>query len=330
MKALSLVSKQMLNVAETAKPAPGKGEVLIKISYAALNHLDLWIWKEKEPSTPVILGSDGSGVVAEVGEGVPANWLNKEVIVNPGLYWGDDERVQADEFQILGYPTNGTFAEYMVIPVNYVYEKPGHLSLEEAAALPLAGVTAARALFYKARITSSDKVLITGIGGGAALYLLQMARSAGCEVYVTSSSDEKIQMARGLGASGGFNYKNANWIQHAAKEAGGFDVIIDSAGGNSFPDLTEVANAAARIVIFGRTAGNINNLKPGIIYNKQLHIMGSVMGSSKDFENMLSFYSKHKLHPVIHKTFDFEDAPEAFEYMDKGVHFGKIGLKVHS
>jgi zinc-binding alcohol dehydrogenase/oxidoreductase len=155
-----------------------------------------------------------------------------------------------------------------------------------------------------------------------------MATAFGCKVYVTSSSEEKIQSALKLGASGGFNYRNSEWVKNALNEACGFDVIIDSAGGNGFADLTEVANPAARLVLFGRTAGNVNNLRPGVVYNKQLHIMGSVMGSPKDFENLLSFYSKHELHPVIHKTFDLKNAAEAFEYMDGGQHFGKITIKI--
>lgn len=329
MKALVFTSKdEQLLVTEIEKPAPKKGEVLIKLSYASLNHLDLLIWKEQVSPVPVILGSDGSGTVVELGEGVEKGWLNKEVIVNPGLNWGSNENIHGDDFQILGYPVNGTFAEYLAIPVEYVYEKPPHLSLEEAATLPMAGVTAARILFSKARITQTNKILITGIGGGVALYLLQMAKAFGCEVYVTSSSQEKIQAALKLGAAGGFNYRNREWVKDAIKVAGGFDVIIDSAGGNGFADLTEVANPAARIVLFGRTAGNVNNLRPGVIFNKQLHIMGSVMGSPKDFENLLSFYSKHALHPIIHKSFNLNNAPEAFQYMNNGQHFGKITLKI--
>jgi zinc-binding alcohol dehydrogenase/oxidoreductase len=155
MKALIFTSKDhQLSVTEIEKPIPKKGEVLIKLSYAALNHLDLWIWKEQVSTVPVILGSDGCGLVVELGDDVQHDWLNKEVIVNPGLYWGSNENIHSEDFQILGYPTNGTFAEYLAIPVEYVYEKPRHLSLEEAATLPMAGVTAARILFSKARITA--------------------------------------------------------------------------------------------------------------------------------------------------------------------------------
>jgi NADPH:quinone reductase-like Zn-dependent oxidoreductase len=192
----------------------------------------------------------------------------------------------------------------------------------------MAALTAYRALFTKAQATSLDKILITGIGGGAALYLMQMAIATGAAVYVTSSSNEKIKKAIELGAKGGFNYKDQDWTEKAKQEVGGFDAIIDSAGGNGFAALTEVANAAARIVLFGRTAGNINNLKPGIIYNKQLQIIGTVMGTSKEFAEMINLYQRYELRPVIDKEFSLDDIMEAFRYMDEGKQFGKVMLKI--
>jgi zinc-binding alcohol dehydrogenase/oxidoreductase len=329
MKAVIFQSKgQPLEIREIEAPLPLEGEVLIRLSYASLNHLDLWIWKEQSLMKPVISGSDGSGNVSAVGKGVDSCLIGKEVIINPSLYWGTNEKMFGEEYQILGNPTNGTFAEYIVIPQEYMYEKPAHLSLKEAAAIPMAALTAYRALFTKAQVTQSDKVLITGIGGGAALYLMQMAVAIGASVYVTSSSDEKIKKAIELGAKGGFNYKDSEWIEKAKLEAGAFDVITDSAGGNGFAALTEVANAAARIVLFGRTAGNINNLKPGIIYNKQLQIMGTVMGTSKEFAEMIALYQKYKLRPVIDKEFSLNDINDAFKYMDNGGHFGKVVFKI--
>jgi D-arabinose 1-dehydrogenase-like Zn-dependent alcohol dehydrogenase len=192
----------------------------------------------------------------------------------------------------------------------------------------MAALTAYRALFTKAQAIPLDKVLITGIGGGAALYLMQMAIAIGATVFVTSSSEEKINKAIQLGAKGGFNYKDQDWIKKAKQKAGGFDVIIDSAGGNGFASLTEVANAGARIVLFGRTAGNVNNLKPGIIYNKQLQIMGTVMGTSKEFAEMISFYQRHQLYPVIDEEFLLDEINDAFKYMDEGRHFGKVVFKI--
>jgi NADPH:quinone reductase-like Zn-dependent oxidoreductase len=330
MKAIVFQSKgQPLQLKEIQQPVPGKGEVLIRLHYAALNHLDLWIWKEEILERPVIPGSDGSGIIADAGEGVDRDWLGKEVIINPSLYWGDNENVYSDQYEILGNPTNGTFAEYITIPVDYVYEKPLHLSLKQAAALPLAALTAYRALFTKARLKSGDKVLVTGIGGGAALFLLQMAAATGASVYVTSSSKEKMQKATQLGAKGAYNYKDENWVTIAKAEEGGFDVIMDSAGGNGFTQLAEAANAGARMVLFGRTAGNINNLRPGLIYNKQLQIMGTVMGTPTEFKAMLEFYSQHKLYPVLDKEFSLENIQEAADYMKTGHHFGKIILKIN-
>lgn len=330
MKAVIFQSKaQPLAIKEVETPSPIVGEVLVRLSYASLNHLDLWIWKEQSLKNPVISGADGSGVVCAVGEGVDSRLIGKEVIINPSLYWGSNEKMSGEDFQILGKPTNGTFAEYIVIGKEYVYEKPTHLSLKESAAIPLAALTAYRALFTKGQLTQFDKTLITGIGGGAALFLMQMAIAVGASVYVTSSSDEKISKAVELGARGGFNYTDQNWVEKAKQQCAGFDVIVDSAGGNGFAALTEVAMPAARIVIFGRTAGNINNLKPGIIYNKQLQIAGTMMGTPKEFVEMLHFFEKYQLHPVIDKEFHLTEIAEAFRYMDQGRHIGKVVLKIN-
>ena len=125
-------------VSEATIPEPADGEIRIQLHYASLNHLDLWIWNEKTLSNPVISGSDGSGVVEKIGPGVDKSWIGKEVVINPSLYWGTDEKIFSDQYQILGYPTNGTFAEYICMPQEYVFEKPTHLSIKEAAALPLA------------------------------------------------------------------------------------------------------------------------------------------------------------------------------------------------
>lgn len=329
MKAVIFQSNvQPLQIKEVDIPSPKQGEVLIQLYYASLNHLDLWILKEQSLPDPVILGSDGSGIVMAVGNNVRNDLVGKKVMINPSLYWGTNENMYGKNYQILGNPTNGTFAEYIVISQDYVYEIPNHLSLKEAAALPMAALTAYRALFSKAQATHTDKVLITGIGGGAALYLLQMTLAIGASVYITSSSDEKIKKAIELGAKGGINYKEQDWKEKLLQLAGGFDIIIDSAGGNNFAGLTEVANDAAKIILFGRTAGNINNLNPGIIYNKQLQIMGTVMGNSKEFGEMIAFYERHQLHPIVDKEFSLDEVMSALNYIDQAKHFGKVILKI--
>jgi zinc-binding alcohol dehydrogenase/oxidoreductase len=325
MKAVLFKSKDIpLTVSEVAKPTPGKNEVLIQLHYAALNHRDIWIWKEKVLDQEVIPGSDGSGVVVAVGEEADATLIGKEVVINPSMYWGNDSRFTGESYEILGNPANGTFAEYIKIDESFVYEKPAHLSLKEAAALPLAALTAYRALFTKAKITANDTVLVTGIGGGAALFLLQMAVAAGASVYVTSSSEKKINQAIQLGATGGFNYKDPEWTVKVKNTIGSFDVIVDSAGGDGFALLTEIAGQGARIVLFGRTAGDINHLKPSVIFNKQLSISGTMMGTHEEFKAMLSYYSEHNLKPVIDKTFQLNEINDAAAYMKSGEHFGKI------
>ena len=215
MKAVVLKDKnEPLVWEEVETPTAAKGEVLVNIKAAAFNHRDLWIQKGQYAGLrfPIILGSDGSGVVAEIGPGVQADWLGKDVIINPGMNWGEDPSFHGRDFKILGLPDNGTFADYVNVPAEYLYEKPAYLSFEEAASIPLAGLTAYRALFTRGQITKGSRVLITGIGGGVALMVLKMALAIGAEVYVTSGSDEKIEKAVALGAKLGVNYKISSYL----------------------------------------------------------------------------------------------------------------------
>lgn len=306
-------------------PIPGTGEVLVELHYAALNHLDLWTIRSRNED--IVLGSDGAGIIHDTGAGVDRSLIGKQVMINPGIGWGNDPRIASDSFDILGTYSKGTLAAFVCVPQENVFEIPSYLSMKEAAAIPMAGVTAFRALFTKARLTQSDRVLITGIGGGVALFLLQFAVAAGAEVYVTSSSDEKIQKATSLGAAGGFNYTSGDWVAQA-KSAGGFDVIIDSAAGNGFAALTEVAAPAARIVLFGRTAGEINHLNPGIIFNKQLSIMGTLMGTNEEFRAMLAYCSSHAIQPVIDSAFPLSNITAAFDRLTDHSHFGKVRISL--
>ncbi|ULQ57006.1 zinc-binding dehydrogenase [Flavihumibacter rivuli] len=331
MKALLFRSKdEPLRIAVIETPQPAAGEVLIRLHYAAINHRDLFLWKEKILEKDIIPGSDGSGVVAGVGAGVDAGWIGKEVLVNPSLYWGGNAAIPSEKYEILGVPTNGTFAEYMVIPQNYVYPIPQHLELKEAAAIPLASLTAYRALFTKARLAKGEKVLVTGIGGGVAIFLLQMAVASGAEVYVSSSSDDKLSRAVSMGARAGFNYRDPDWVDKARAVVTGFDVIIDSAGGSGFEALTELANPGARIVNFGRTAGNEVRIKPSVLFNKQLTIMGTLMGNDQEFADMLAFYERHQLQPAIEAEYRLEEYEAAIALLEEGRHFGKLVFNLAS
>ncbi|MGI9475002.1 MAG: quinone oxidoreductase family protein [Rubripirellula sp.] len=331
MKAMTLTQiKQPLELQQRDPLQPGEGDVVVQLKAAALNRRDYWITVGLYPGIkpPVVLGSDGAGIVTRCGVDVDSGWIGREVIINPGLDWGDHPSAQQDSFQILGLPTDGTFATEVRIPVNQVHEKPEHLAWSDAAALPLAGSTAYRALFTQGDLQASDNVLITGIGGGVATFALQFAVASGASVWVTSSSESKIQRALELGAKGGFNYRDENWVKNAAAEAGQPNVIIDSAGGPGYAALLELAAPGGRIVNYGSTAGPPETLDMFKLFWKQLRLQGTTMGSPDDFENMLKLVKQHQLHPIIDASFPLEEANQAIEQMKSSPQFGKYVLAI--
>ncbi len=320
---------QPLEIRAIKKRKPVKDQVLVRLHAAALNHRDVWTQNEQAaPDGGIILGSDGCGIIEDVGEDADALMIGMEVVINPSLNWGNNSMVQGDSFKILGYPDNGTFSDYIVISKKQVFERPEHLTHEESAAVPLAGLTAYRALFSKARLRAKEKVLITGVGGGAALWAFQFAMAYHARVYVTSGTEEKLHKAKGMGALGGFNYKDPEWSMKAAKDVGGFDIVIDSAGGEQFSKLPELMMPGGRIAIFGRTAGNIPDLSTRLLYWKQISIHGTTMGTRDEFLSMLDFVESRKLKPVIDKVYPLDQAEEAMRRMEKGDQFGKIVLKI--
>jgi len=299
--------------------------VVVALRAAALNHRDVWIRAGQYagvtfPCTP---GSDGAGVVVAVGESVEASWIGREVIIYPSFGWGDEQRAQGPQFSILGLPRQGTLAERIAVPVGQLAAKPVHLSWEEAAALPLAGLTAYRSVFSRGNLQSTDRVLISGIGGGVALFALQFAVAAGAEVWVTSSSADKLARAVALGAKGGFDYRDPAWVANAAKSAGAFDLVIDSAGGDGFARLIDATASGGRIVFFGATRGD-SPLPIRKVYWRQISLLGTTMGSPSDWAGMTSFVERHRLHPVISDVFPLAQAAEAFALMEQGGQFGKI------
>ncbi len=311
-------------------PSPAADEYLIKVSHAALNHRDVWIQKGQYAglSFPIICGSDGCGEVVKGGVNTNQAMIGKTVLLNPSLNWGDNPRVQAKDYVILGLPNHGTFAEYVCIKSHLVHPKPQHLTNETAAALPLAGLTAWRALMGRAKAKAGETVLVSGIGGGVALFAAQFAKANGCKVFVSSGSDAKLAIAAQFGFDGYVNYKNPDWHKPLAKESGGFDVIIDGAGGSDFSKLLDLAKPAGRIAIYGATAGNLNTGVPAKIFWKQLDILGSTMGNNEEFSEMLNFVNKHQLVPAVSKVFGLIQCEEAAKYMDEGQQFGKIILEI--
>lgn len=313
---------------ESPVPSANRDEAVVKIKAAALNHRDEWSRKGLYPNLKngVILGSDGSGMVNAVGSEELSHWMGKEVIINPAINWGSSQLAQSKNFEILGMPRNGTLAEYVSVPADRLHEKPPHLSWEEAGALPLAGLTAYRALVYQGQVKAGDKVLVTGIGGGVAQFAAQFALALGAEVYVSSSSESKSAKALEMGISGVFNYKLESWTQEALEKTGGFDLIIDGAAGDTLNNLITVAKPGGKIVFYGATMGNPGKLEARKIFWNQLKIMGSTMGSDQDFKEMLDLVSAKKIRPVIDEVFPLENAVDAFDRMKAGAQFGKIVL----
>jgi zinc-binding alcohol dehydrogenase/oxidoreductase len=325
MNALVLVAKDQPLMYETLEKPQNtepafRGYAIVELKAAALNHRDVWINKGMYGGIkyPSILGSDGAGVLED----------GTEVIINPSLEWGDDARAQGKNFRILGLPDEGTFAQFIKIPTTNIVPKPSHLTFEEAAAIPLAGLTAYRALFTKCKPLVGDKILISGIGGGVALFALQFAVAAGFEVWVTSSSDEKIEKAKALGAKGGYNYKEEGWAKKATADMGGFDCIIDGAVGTGFAELVKSCRPAARICFYGGTAGGLTGVSPQIVFYKQIVIMGSTMGTADEFAAMVALINAHKIVPVVDSVYDLKDGNAALQRMDEGGQFGKIVLAI--
>ena len=332
MRAILLTGpKSPLSIQNIDIPEPGPEDILISLKEASVNHRDLWIWQGDYGNInyPCVLGSDGAGVVVKAGRRVNQDWIHQRVLVNPSLNWGNQRAGHSSNFQILGVPTQGTFAEFISVPVSNVYKLPDGYDFEKAAALPLSGLTAHRALFYRGDLKANNTILITGIGGGVSSFLLGFSVRAGARIYISSSSHEKIKKAVELGAINGINYKDDNWVdQLKAFEPAGFDLIIDSAGGPNFLLLIDLLKSGGKIVNFGRTAGNIPEMSPSRLFYKHASILGTTMGSPADFESMLEFVEEYNMRPIIDRVFDWKDTDEAFHYLKSNAQFGKVILKI--
>jgi NADPH:quinone reductase-like Zn-dependent oxidoreductase len=309
---------EKLAVADIPQPEAKPGESLVRVRAAALNHRDVFITQGLYPniSLPCTLGADGAGEVD-----------GRQVIIDPTLEWGDDERVWQPQSRILGTPRDGTFAQYVAVPSANVHPKPQHLSLEEASALPLAGVTAYRATFTRGQLQEGETVLITGIGGGVQTFVLLYAKTAGARAIVTSSSDEKLERARALGANVTVNYNTDPDWHKTAKKSGPIDMVVDAAGGDTFAKVLTIVRPGGRVVTYGGTNGDAK-IKMFPVFWNQIDIRGSSMGSPSDFRDMLDFVSKHNIKPVIDRVYDMREAAAAARRMFEANQFGKIVLKI--
>ena len=328
-----------IKIEDIAPPKPASGEVLLRVRSAGLNHLDIWVRKGRKGVVlpmPHILGSDAAGIVEALGPDVGGVKVGDEFILNPGLSCGRCEYCRRGQqslcisFGIVGLSRPGTFAEFVAVPAKNLRPKPPHLTFDEAGAFVLSFVTAWRMLMTRARLKPGQTLLIHGIGGGVAVSALKLAKLAGAEVIVTSSSDEKLARAKEIGADHTINYKAGDVARTVKEITGGrgVDVVVDTAGAATWPIDFSAIRPGGKIVLCGITTGPeaMTNLR--VLYWNQLTIMGSTMGSDEDFRQMVTAVAAARMKPVIDSVHPLENVRDAMGKMEAANQFGKIVLRM--
>jgi zinc-binding alcohol dehydrogenase/oxidoreductase len=322
MQAVLVREGGALNVESVPDPEPQPDDVVVQLRAAAVNRRDLLVRNPPGPAyrfpLPVIPGSDGAGIRRDTGE---------EVVIYPGLGWGDREDAAGPDWRILGGPDNGTYAELVKVPRANVFPKPQRLSWDEAAAFPLAGLAAYRALFSVGGLRDDETVLVLGAGGGVSTLAVPLAAQTGARVFVTSSSQEKIARARELGAEGGVLYTQGDWPDEIRElTAGrGVDVVLDSVG-STWGDSLRCLRRGGRLLVFGGTGGPTVEVDVRFVYLSWLSILGTTMGSGRDFEALLRMVEDGSWSPVVDSVRPLTEAEAAHDRMARGLHFGKLVL----
>src|SRR2546428_12269894 len=326
-------------VTDFGEPVLGPGDVLVRVRACALNHPDLVV-REGMPCRkrrlPHVLGSDVGAEIARVGDDVDDREVDERVVVNPGLTCGECEYCIRGEdplcvdYKILGEHVQGGYAEYVVVPARNVARLPTDFSFESAAAAPLTFGTAWRLLITKARVRPGEEVLILGAGAGGSTAAIQIAKLAGCTVFTTSSSEEKLKKAKDLGADVLINYTAVPWSQAVWELTGKrvVGVVLDHVGTATFKDSLRSLRKGGRLVTPGATSGPIAELDIRYLYWRQLTVMGSTMSTQKEFEDVMKLIFMGRLKPVVDRVFPLQEAREAHEYLEKGAQFGKVVLRV--
>lgn len=323
---------------ERPEPEPGPGEVRVRLKTTALNHLDLFVL-EGIPGIPIELphigGADGAGVVDAVGEGVGDVEVGTEVVFDPGLSCGHCEYCQSGEqslcvrFGVLGEHSDGTFAEAVVVSAQSLAPRPNHLSWEESAAFGLAHLTAWRMLINRGGLRPGETVLIHGIGGGVSMACLQLAKIVGARVIATSRSDKKLRRAVELGADETLPADDqvARGVRGLTGKRGA-DVVVDSVGEATWMQSLKAAAKGGRIVTCGATSGPNPVEEIRLIFWNQLSIIGSTMGSRRDWRQLIAAVEMHRLKPVIDTVFPLAEGRTAYERMEEAGQFAKIVLSI--
>lgn len=325
------------------KPEPKRGEIRVRVKAAALNHLDLFViggMPGVKITPPWILGGDATGVIDAIGDlsGVSDNKLQvgDSVIINPGIsdytceYCLAGEHSLCLKFGILGEHHPGTLAEYIVVPSRNARSIPRDKPVEQAAAFTLATLTAWRMAVTRAQVRKSDNVLIWGIGGGVALAALEIVRSIGATAWVTSHSDEKLALARGLGAENLLNYATTDVGKEIRARTGkrGVDVVFDTVGEASWTHSLTALGKRGRLVTCGATSGPHVQMDIRRLFWNQWNIMGSTMGNEAEFDAVANEYRAGRLTPLVDSVFDISQGRKAFERLASGQQFGKVVVRI--
>jgi NADPH:quinone reductase-like Zn-dependent oxidoreductase len=315
---------EVLSYEQVADPEPGPGEVLVSLRAAGLNHLDVWVRKGL-PSAPKprILGADGAGVVAALGDGVDGFEIDDRVVVNPGI-------VHDGRITVIGEHTDGTYCELKALPAGQLYPLADSLSFEEGAAFPLTFETAYRMLVTKAAVREGEWVLIWGIGGGVALAAFELCRALGARTVVTSSSPEKLERARNLGADVAVSHSDGDVVQAVKDATGGrgADVVVETVGEATWERSLAAAAQEGRVVVCGATSGHSPPARLYRLWWKQLVIYGSTMGMPPDFEGAYELIRAGRARVHVDSVFPLAEAAKAHERLESGAQFGKVVLRI--
>jgi NADPH:quinone reductase-like Zn-dependent oxidoreductase len=326
----------VLQIDEIDKPIPQPDEILVCMSAAALNHLDIWVRKGLPgvPS-PIIMGSDGAGVIELIGENVADKFdfnIGDKVVIAPIRSCGKCELCKAGlenhcpDFGIPGESCNGLQAEYVSVPAKYVFKKPIGLNLFETAAYPLTAITSYHMLVQKANLKKGDWVLIYGASSGVGSMAIQIAKAFDANVITTVGSDEKRILAQKLGADHIINYKKES-VGRTTKDltnGKGVDIVFEHTGASTWVDSLRSLKHGGKLVICGATTGPIVKIDLRALFIKHQQIIGSTMGTLQDFKDVNKLIETEKLKPVVDKIYNYSDIKYAHERLEAGEQFGKI------
>lgn len=330
-----LVVREDLPKPEVRNPT----DVLVRIQAGALNRLDLFVlggMPHTKMVPPWIVGSDGAGIVEEVGNEVAGVRPGDHVILNPGLscgaceYCGSSDEPLCLSYRILGEHVPGTLCEFLVVPERNVRVIPPTIPFAVAAAFPLTTLTAWRMVRTKARVRAGDDVLIWGIGGGVALQALKICKAIGARLWVTSGSDDKLARAAALGADVTLNHARVDVAREVRAQTGkrGMDVVIDSVGQATWTRSLGALGKRGRLVTCGGTSGPMVETDVRRLFWNQWTIMGSTMGSQAEFDAITDEFRAGRLFPEVDSTFGLARGREAYERLASGQQFGKVVLQV--